>query len=134
MVDGVSKFRDVSPATFLNFSPIRTSLTDRSLFIASPISWCGVEFKVDTVGFDVSRLECWIEKWLDLEDANEVDSDGLQGAIHNVTEPELSENVVLFSVDFGSAPARCFTELVELLVSMGSTCIEISSSSLDIPG
>ena len=69
-----------------------------------PFHWNGAEFSVRDPLKDVTLIAKWCERWLDIPEGNPPDENGLLGAIHSVTAPELRQGATFFSVDFGTAP------------------------------
>lgn len=128
-VGGDFKAQEVNPASHLSFETIREQLSALNVSL-SPLAWNGVELAAPLKAFDPKPLEEWTLRWLDVEDQNKQDANGLQGVIHSVTEPHFENGVLRLSVDFGSAPVASFTELLSLLKAMGATAVEVSSSCI----
>jgi len=126
---GEFKAQEVNPSTHLTFEPFEEQLGDVCVCL-SPIAWNGVELRGWIEVFELKRLEAWALKWLDVDDHNAQDSNGLQGVIHSVTEPKLEGTTLYLSVDFGSAPVTSFAELIGIIGSMGATNAEVSSSCI----
>lgn len=95
----------------------------------SPFVWNRVEFRSTYAPKDIQPLTDWTNKWMDLEDKNPVDKDGLSGVIHSVTYPNANNSFWYFMVDFGSAPTQAFDDLLTVLSSMGVINITVGSFS-----
>lgn len=126
---GEFQSQEINLSSHLAFEPMGERLGGVSILL-SPIAWNGVELKTRLETYDPQLLEQWTLKWLDVEDHNAVDSDGLQSVIHNVTVPSIAGGALYMSIDFGSAPVASFTELVSILAGMGATSMEVWSSSI----
>ncbi|WP_152604043.1 hypothetical protein [Methylotenera sp. N17] len=94
-----------------------------------PFVWNRVEFRSTYTPKNIQLLTDWTTKWMDLEDKNPVDKNGLSGAIHSVTYPSSNNSFWYFMVDFGSAPTQSLDELLAVLSSMGVTNITVGSFS-----
>ena len=126
---GEFKVQEVNPSTHLSFAPFKEQLGNVTISL-SPVAWNGIELTTQIDAFDPQMLEAWVLKWLDVDDHNTQDSNGLQGVIHSVTEPKFEDGKLYISVDFGSAPVASFTELISLLGNMGAISAEVSSSCI----
>src|SRR3569833_1188007 len=126
---GEFKAQEVNPSTHLTFEPFQEQLGDVSVCL-SPIAWNGVELRAQIEAFESKRFEAWVLKWLDVDDHNAQDSNGLQGVIHSVTEPKLEGTTLYLSVNNRTAPKTTFTELIGIMGSMGATSTEVSSSCI----
>ena len=123
------KVKEVNPETHLEFEPFREQSGSGLEVTVFPIAWNGVEFR-GNFNSDSTLLEQWALKWLDVEDQNQQDEQGLQGVIHSVTKLEEKDGIAGFSIDFGSAPVEALSELMVIFGGMGATSIEVSSSCL----
>jgi hypothetical protein len=128
-VGGQSKMQDVNPSTHLNFPPQSFAPFPGLALTLNPIAWNGVDFTIHAIS-NWDGLEEWTLRWLDVDDSHPQDENGLQGVIHSVTTPEVSDGSTAFSVDFGSAPVAAFEELLQLLVNLGAKRVEMDSSCL----
>lgn len=126
---GEFKAQEVNPATHLSFKPIQEELDGLSITL-SPIAWNGVEFHASVKHLNQKPIEAWALKWLDIDDHNKQDSEGLQAVIHSITEPCFENDKLYVSIDFGSAPVAAFTEFISVLREMGATSVQVSSSCI----
>jgi len=124
------KIQEVNLSTHLAFPPAEADGLEGAHIVLNPIAWNGVEFRV-APSLDRTALETWALQWLDVNDDRERNADGLQGVIHSVTEPEAQDAFVEFSVDFGSAPAEAFEQLIRTLWTTGGTRIFVASSMIE---
>jgi hypothetical protein len=69
----------------------------------------------------------WFERWLDVDDAQVPDEDGLAGVIHSVTVPGPFLTGWGFSVDMGSAPVSAVIELLALPALRQVGAVDIGS-------
>ena len=119
---------DVNLESVPAFPPEQLMQASGLVVTIEPIHWNGVEFLVQGMSADSAPLADWCLKWLDTSESNPRDTHGLLGAIHSVTTPEVREDGVFFSVDFGSAPVEVVRSLLELLSSLGATTVRVGSS------
>lgn len=93
-----------------------------------PFHWNGAELVVRPPLIDIEPIADWCHQWLDVSESNALDEQGLLGAIHSVTKPEVREGVTFFSVDFGTAGIEAVDSLLNRLHSIGATAVHIASS------
>jgi len=124
------KIEEVNVSTHLDFSVVAAEGPNGAQITLHPIAWNGVEFQASPV-LNRPGLEAWALRWLDVNDGRRQDENGLQGVVHSVSDPEVQVGSTEFSVDFGSAPAEAFEQLVAMLWSTGSTHVTARSSILD---
>lgn len=94
-----------------------------------PFVWNRVEFRSTYTPKNIQPLTEWTNKWMDLEDKNTIDKNGLSGVIHSVTYPNTNNSFWYFMVDFGSSPTESFDDLLTVLNSIGITNITVGSFS-----
>jgi hypothetical protein len=68
-------------------------------------------------------LQHWFRRWFK-EDAGE-HNEALAGAVHFLSDPEVSDGAVPFAVDLGSVPAEAFEDLLDALEMMGAKHCEV---------
>ena len=119
---------DVNPVNSPEFETERITLPSGLAVTLEPFHWNGVEFLVQGMAHDFSRVADWCLQWIDESESNQHDVHGLLGAIHSVTAPEVRDDGVFFSVDFGSAPIEAVNSLIDLLSLMGANAVRISST------
>lgn len=88
-----------------------------------PFAWCRVQIAFDKPPASVQQIEGFITRWLDVEDKNEGDPDGVHGAIHSATQIETDGTWWFLTADFGTAPPDVLIELIELLAGQGMSRI-----------
>ena len=111
-VDGQSHPTELAPDTYVSHPPIDYSLGQLNIQL-NPFYWHGCDFVLDKETNQIDWLKTWTKKWIDDEDKNPTDNDGLSNVIHNVTRPTKENNGIKFSVDFGTATADCFMDLIQ---------------------
>jgi len=119
---------DVNPVNSPEFETERITLPSGLAVTLEPFHWNGVEFLVQGMAHDFSRVADWCLQWIDESESNQHDVHGLLGAIHSVTAPEVRDDGVFFSVDFGSAPIEAVNSLIDLLSLMGANAVRINST------
>lgn len=77
---------------------------------------------------DWSGLSAWYDRWMDLEGKKDSDEDGLSGVVHFCSEPLAEGGGYLVELDFGSAPAEAFTDLLKVLSQMGASEVHVGLS------
>jgi hypothetical protein len=115
----------VTPAKALAFDPIAGKIGNADLII-KPFGWdyAEVSARFDSSP-DARELSPWFMAWFDPEDDRPAQENGLYGVVHFMSDPEVSDSTIRFTVDFGSAPVDAFFELMEKLVKIGALRIEI---------
>ena len=68
-------------------------------------------------------LQQWFWRWFK-KDAGE-HNEALTGAVHFLSDPEVSDGAVTFVVDLGTAPVEAFEDLRDALETMGAKHREI---------
>lgn len=104
---------------FLNHSKIEYELYEKIIDF-HPIVWNGVDFTIEQIGMDFQYISDWAYKWLDINDEFPIDSDKLQGVVHNISKPVVLEDELTFSVDFGTSPIESTMELIEIILKNNS--------------
>jgi hypothetical protein len=125
-VDGQSHPTELAPDTYVNHPPVDYSLGQLNIEL-NPFYWHGCDFVLDKMTNGVDWLKDWTIKWIDDEDKNPTDSNGLSNVIHNVTRPTENENGIKFSVDFGTADENCFLDLIQQIERQGIKNLRIGS-------
>jgi hypothetical protein len=72
----------------------------------------GIIANLSQVKIEANILIPWIEKWIDIEGTRH---SAYSNSIHNCSMVEKSDNAVEITVDFGTAPIKSMTELLNLL-------------------
>ncbi len=56
----------------------------------------------------------WFDSWFDIEGRHQPDDDGFESVIHAFSPPEpTADGSIVLTIDFGSAPITCVTELIK---------------------
>jgi hypothetical protein len=130
-VNGQFNMTEVNTDTHISFEPFNDCSESGLIFRLHPVVWNGVEFNCAGEFADVSGLERWGIRWLDIDEVGPKNEIGLLGAIHSLTQPEFDSGRTSFSVDFGSAPLQAFVELLDVLKAMDASDLAISSSATE---
>lgn len=80
-----------------------------------PFMWNHCVVEVLTERYDRAAVIAWGTHWIDEEDLRPKDEDGLQGVIHNISPAGYPLGKLTFYVDFGTAPVKAVTELIQVL-------------------
>lgn len=128
-VDDEWKIEELSPDSYTNHTPVAFDFGKLTVEV-NPLFWHGCQFTTKQNLGEYTWLENWARKWIDEDDTFEINSEGFTGAIHNVSIPEQSEELLQFTVDFGTAPVECFLELIEELESQGYGSVTVESYDL----
>lgn len=67
----------------------------------------------------------WYEKWFDEFDSKASLKRDVQEVVHFMSDPAIKEGVAAMKIDFGTAPASAFTELLDVLQNIGVQAVEI---------
>ena len=110
---------------------VRAGIGDLEATI-SPLLWNGDEFLCDSFDPRDAAFAAWMIMWMDPDDENPPDEDGLGGCIHSVTWPEPVGDAVGFSIDFGSAPAEALVELLGILSGSGTKSVTVGAGLLPV--
>lgn len=103
------------PATLFQWkeSPLRIS----------DLHWNNVRIEHERPYIDMLHFQEWFSCWFDLEGHNETASGAFSNAIHSVSVEDHR-----LTVDFGSAPAKALTQLLDVLAKDGAE-LRISAPS-----
>jgi hypothetical protein len=99
-----------------------------SRFNIAPFIWDYVAIKLSGVAAesDWDPLRKWFLRWFDTEDHNSLNSEGLYGVVHFMSDPEPIAGGSKITIDLGSAPIECFDSLLGALVSLRPTLVEVA--------
>jgi hypothetical protein len=67
----------------------------------------------------------WFLRWIDEDDDNARNADGLYGVVHFIDDPVAVDDALRFRIDLGSAPAAALSELIELLLDRGAVDVAL---------
>jgi|GEM_PF-1639010 len=88
---------------------------------------CIIWFRHDN--FAEHLLQDWTVAALDVQNVNTPGADGLRGVVHYVGEPRREAGGWLLEIDFGSAPLAVFDGLLQRLIDLGATRLQVGYSS-----
>lgn len=128
-VNGENHLQEVNPSTHLRFEPFTVEVNDDLAVEVRPMNWNGVEVFANAE-LNTSAFEDWALKWLDFDDRQPQDEDGLQGVIHSVTMQESEVGTSRVAVDWGSAPLAALEELLQVVSKCGATKVRLSTPEL----
>ncbi|RAU84218.1 hypothetical protein [Pontibacter arcticus] len=123
------KIEELSPDSYINHEPVVFENGKLTVELY-PLFWHGCQFTIEDELGDYSYIEDWAKRWIDEEDTFKMNNEGLTGAIHSVSIPEQSKNILKFTVDFGTAPVECFMDLIKELESKDAGIVTIESHNL----
>jgi hypothetical protein len=123
--DGTQKIVELQPESILAFEPIVGTLGQASLAIEH-LQWDDVLIRHDLADLPSDQLSNWFQLWFDPEDSRHDPHAELSEIIHSML---LQPNCI--SVDFGTAGAGAFWDILQLLEDAGASRIEVSSSRAD---
>ncbi len=101
-------------------TPTGTTVSVRAL------AWEACAIHIHDPNFDLHTIGPWLTKWLDPDETRAPDSNGLSSVIHGIAWQTNAEALVL-QVDFGSAPADAFFELLAVISENGHKYIEVDT-------
>jgi hypothetical protein len=125
-VDGEPRSTEINSDKYLDFEPLKYHYDELRVEM-NPFYWNGCEFILHPKPANNDWLIAWIKKWIDEEDKNPEDADGLSGVIHNVSKPDYEYS---FSVDFGSTGIDAFLELIDEIHLQNVSDLRIGSFSI----
>jgi hypothetical protein len=109
------------------FSAVTERLASGITITLHPIVWHRCEFYFAVRELPWDALDRWHTKWLDEKDKKPRDKFGLAGVIHWWSQPNREGDQCDFVVDFGSAPAEAFPELISALAEVGVEQVTVGS-------
>lgn len=111
----------------VTFEPLTATFPDGFEVALAPFSWEGCDVLADGDPDDWHPVLAWFERWFDRDDEKPEDADGIAPVIHELTEPEVTELGVAFTVDFGAAPIEAFVDLMTTLHEMGLAHVRVGT-------
>jgi hypothetical protein len=109
--------------------PDLTTLVGGVQVTLKPFIWdfARVTVNHDSDPFPTDELKDWFDDWFDADEQEELLENGLSGCIHFMSDPDTSDGQTSFTIDFGSAPEKAFTTLIECFQSVQDCVIEVTS-------
>ena len=77
--------------------------------------------------FPTDELKDWFDDWFDADEQEELLENGLSGCIHFMSDPDTSDGQTSFTIDFGSAPEKAFTTMIECFQGVQDCVVEVTS-------
>ena len=125
---GAQESLQVDTDTMLGFEPIAFDWNETLSVELRPFqwNWCPVELLPAEGSTDLSPLVEWFNRWFDGQTGA---AGTLQDVVHFMSDPELTENAIVTSIDFGSAPIDAFEELLDACSSAGAVGVRIGAAA-----
>jgi hypothetical protein len=86
-------------------------------------NWCEVLAEGNFTDASVEPLIDWFHEWF--VDSEDGDGTELLGAVHYMSDPQLTATQISFVVDLGTAPADVFEELLDAVAATGAMSVNI---------
>ncbi len=125
--DSQTKLEELSPDTYIDHK-ITTFETEKLKIELHPFYWHGCKVTVANSGLLTNQLVRWAEKWIDINEINSTNVDGLSNVIHSVSILQSENEQLEISIDLGSAEINALMELILLAEQIGAETVTISSS------
>jgi hypothetical protein len=102
----------------LSFEPISFDWSDSLQVSLAPFQWQQATLRMPVPRkADWQPLIDWFWHWFGEEDDNA--GEELLGAVHFLSDPEVSKKMVTFAIDLGTAPVEAFEELLDAVAMLG---------------
>jgi hypothetical protein len=119
----VKELLTIDTKDMLSFEPITFDWGDSLRVSLGPFQWQSMILQIPLPKeTDWQTLKQWFWHWFQQEE--EGDESPL-GAVHFLSDPEISGKAVTFEVDLGSAPVEAFEELLDAISALGAKRCEI---------
>jgi hypothetical protein len=94
----------------------------------TPFIWDNAAVRLSgvTTEADWDPLRHWFLRRFDTEDRNPLNSEGFYGVVHFMSDPAPIAGGSKISIDLGSAPIECFDSLLDALLSLRPTLVEVA--------
>lgn len=122
--DAAAKTLSIDTERMLSFDPVSFIWGAGLAVRLGPFQWQAVRLQValpETTRWQ--PLQHWFRRWFK-ENAGE-HNEALAGAVHFLSDPELSDGAVTFATDLRTAPVEAFEDLLDALEMMGAKRCEI---------
>lgn len=102
----------VDTERMLSFSPMKFLWESKVLVNLAPFqwNWCRIEFRDVSRFGDTKPLSNWFNRWFQ---GQPTDENGFSGAVHFLSDPEMSSDGMVCYTDFGTAPVEAFEGLLD---------------------
>jgi hypothetical protein len=86
-------------------------------------NWCEVLAEGTFTEASVEPLIDWFHEWF--VDGEDGDGTELLGAVHYMSDPQLTASQISFVIDLGTAPVDAFEELLDAVAATGATSVNL---------
>lgn len=121
---------EFNPSTHVTFKATNLKLNDKLKIRLEPFLWNEAEIECSNLNPGAEYLQQWGIRWIAPEGKNPTDENGLGGYAHSISYPERKVNKFAFYVDFGSAPAKSFQELMGVLMLLDVQKVRVRTTNL----
>jgi hypothetical protein len=125
--DGKTRLQIVQQGPDPDFEPVRYDCGTFQLDI-HPFTWSDMQLIFDKPPADMSLIDDWITRWMDVDDSGSAAHSGLTGAVHHFYQVEHREPLWILMGDLGTAPPAALIELIELLGEQGMSHIVLAGT------
>jgi len=116
---------DVDSDVIVQFDPVFFDWPESALKVDfHPFQWDWLQIQIHGLEgeTDWSPLREWFMRWFDEDDPAE---DELLEGTHFMSDPMKGDGFYQFSIDLGSAPCDAFEDLIDAVVELGATRVEV---------
>lgn len=124
---GETRVVELQPERVLSFSEVQGAIGEAELTVEH-LRWDDVVILHDAPPFPQDMLLAWFERWFDPNDQRHAVGEEISRVIHSMLA-----RPGMLSIDFGTAPAEAFVELLALLEQTGALSIRVTSSRAQAP-
>lgn len=117
---------DVDP----KFVPARYQVAGVDVQV-NPFTWNALQIAINRQIADLTEIERWASRWLDVEQSNVEDDDGLTNVIHSISQLERAGDWWAMDVDLGSASSDALFEFISILADHGVTQVILQNDERD---
>jgi len=129
--EGSAKTLSIDTERMLSFEPVSFMWGAGLGVHLGPFQWQAMRLRVRLPEITHWQpLQHWFWRWFK-ENAGE-HNEALVGAVHFLSDPEVSDGTVTFAVDLGTAPVEAFEDLLDALEMMGAKHCEIGQPEASV--
>jgi len=129
--EGSAKTLSIDSERMLSFEPVSFMWGAGLGVHLGPFQWQAMRLRVRLPEITHWQpLQHWFWRWFK-ENAGE-HNEALVGAVHFLSDPEVSDGTVTFAVDLGTAPVEAFEDLLDALEMMGAKHCEIGQPEASV--
>jgi hypothetical protein len=118
----VTEAIDVDTEGMLSFTPIEFQW-GAAVVTLNPFQWNCCEILGSDNPSRVEPVIAWFHRWFRAEDDGS--SEELLGAIHFMSDPEITDGVLRLTVDLGSSPVEALEELFDAAIECGAATLAV---------